>query len=199
MLAHSQNPTALVIDPDVHASNQLAELILERRERPEVMTATGVAVAERALHAEQIDWLFIRISVWDDYQRLAPTLHHVPARVVFLSPGQDNCTGNLPELLDAHLKPPYSAAKIARIWGRLTHAAFRPRPLDFFFLKAQYQYVIIRYADIRQVRRRGAKLQIFTRTGDFEIYGSLIEFQARLPVPLSRTGRNWLVNEGYGH
>jgi hypothetical protein len=197
MLAQAQHPTVLVIDPDVHASNQLAELLLDRRESPEVMTATSVGVAEHALQTEYIAWLFIRISVWDDYQRLAAELPQPPGRVVFLSPAHENYTGDLPELLDAHLKPPYSAAKIARIWDRLTHPAFRPRALDFFFLKTDGHYHIIRYGDLRQVRRRRAKLQIFTRTGDFEIYGSLIEFQGRLPVPLTRTGRNLLVNQGY--
>jgi hypothetical protein len=197
MLAQAQNPTVLVIDPDVHTSNGLAALLLDRRERPDVMTATSVQVAEHALQTEYIAWLFIRISLWDDFQRTAAGLPQPPDRIVFLSPAHENYTGDLPELLDAHLKPPYSAAKIARIWDRLTHPSFRPRPLDFFFLKTDGHYHIIRYQDLRQVRRHRGKIQIFTRIGDFEVIGSLVDFQARLPVPLTRVGRNWLVNHSY--
>lgn len=190
-------PIALIIDPDIQASNNLAELLMERRDEPEVMSATSVLVSERALQTEQIDWLFIRIAVWDDYQKLALTLHDPPRRIVFLSPVRESCTENLSELLDAHLKPPYSATKLARIWSRLSHPSSRPRPLDFFFLKCQCQYSIIRYSDLRQVRRRGAKIQIFTRNGDYELIGSLIDFQARMPTPLTRVGRGLLVNEAY--
>lgn len=190
-------PVALIIDLDIQASNNLAELLLDRPECPEVMTATSVAVAEGALHRERIDWLFIRICVWDDYQKLVPTLAECPSRVVFLSPARENCTGNLPELVDAYLKPPYSAAKITRIWNRLADPAFQAQPLDFFFLKSQCHYSIIRYCDLRQVRRRRTKIQIFTRNGDFEVIGSLADFQARLPRPLTRVGRDWLVNECY--
>src|SRR5580658_10411611 len=73
MLAQAHNPTVLVIDPDTHASNRLAELLLDRSERPEVMTATSVEVAEHALRTEYIAWLFIRIGVWDVFQRLGTT------------------------------------------------------------------------------------------------------------------------------
>lgn len=193
----SAQPIALIIDPDTRESNHLAELLLDRSEQPEVMTATSVQVAEHALQTEDIHWLFIRISLWDGYQKLAPTLCHPPMRVVFLSPASENCTNNLPDLLDAFLKPPYSAAKLFRIFSRLSHPFFEPRPLDFFFLKSQCHYSIIRYTDLRQVRWRRGKLQIFTRTEDFEVIGSLTDFQARLPVPLTRASRNWLVNEAY--
>ena len=190
-------PIALIIDSDIQASNNLAELLMDHREEPEVMTATSIMIAERALQSERIDWLFIRISVWDDYQKLAPALAKSPDRVVFLSPARENCTENLAGLFDAHLKPPYSASKITRIWTRLTHPAFRARPLDFFFLRTGCQYAIIRYGDLRQVRRRGNKIQIFTRHGDYELIGSVVDFQARLPKPLTRVGRSWLVNEAY--
>jgi DNA-binding LytR/AlgR family response regulator len=161
------------------------------------MTATSVLAAEHVLHCQQLDGLFIRISVWDNYQRLVPTLARRPSRVVFLSQRRENCTEHLAGMLDAHLKPPYSAARLARIWDRLSSPTFQPRPLDFFFLKTECRYSIIRYGDLRQVRWRNGRLQIYTRLGDYEVAGSLLAFQARLPTALTRASRNWLVNETY--
>lgn len=129
------NPLVLIIDPDTHSATELTDLIMDRREKPEVMTATSVLVAERALSEEAVDWLFIRIRLRDDYQHLVPELSLPPARVVFLSPGRANCTEHLADIVDAHLKPPCSLIRLGRIWGRLSHPRFTPRPLDFFSLK----------------------------------------------------------------
>ena len=152
---------------------------------------------ENALLIEGMDWLFIRIALWDQYQLLAPLLVRPPKKVVFLSPATGHNTGNLPERVDAHLKAPYSSARLSKVWERLSHPKFTARPLDFFFLKTRFRYEVVRYRDLHQVCMWKGRLQIFTRKGEFETRGSLTGFQARLPIPLARVRRGWLVNEAY--
>jgi hypothetical protein len=187
----------LIIDPDLSASEELAGLLADRNDRPEVMTATSVLGAEEALRTEEIEGLFIRISVWDDYQKLASSLERGPAKVVFLS-GRDEGRSQLSaKIVDAHLIPPYSAVELAGIWRRLSKPEFQPRPRDFLFIQVGRRYEIIRYADIRKVKRRHGWIKVSTRQGDYEVFESLEAFQERLPVPLTWVGGDGLVNEKY--
>jgi DNA-binding LytR/AlgR family response regulator len=187
----------LIIDPDLSASEELAGLLADRNDRPEVMTATSVLGAEEALRTEEIEGLFIRISVWDDYQKLASSLERGPAKVVFLS-GRDEGRSQLSaKFVDAHLIPPYSAVELAGIWRRLSKPEFQPRPRDFLFIQVGRRYEVIRYADIRKVKRRHGWIKVSTRQGDYEVFESLEAFQERLPVPLTWVGGDGLVNEKY--
>lgn len=68
------NSSILLIDPDEMAARELAELLKNRPDAPKLWVAHSVANAEMILRTQPVDWLFIRIILWDDYQRLRPTL-----------------------------------------------------------------------------------------------------------------------------
>lgn len=191
------SPNCLIIDPDTEAAGRIADWLTARPERPEVTTATSIRAGQHCLETEAVDWLFIRISAWDDYQRIAPTLRHQPKRLVFLSGFGENGAQKLDSLLDAHLTSPFQPAQLLRTWIRLSAPTYQLPPLDFFFLPSAGTYVLIRYADLREVRRMGARLQVETRYGAYKTSGSLTAFQARLPIPLTLVDPGWLVNESY--
>jgi len=94
-------------------------LLADRPERPEVMVATSVLAAEIALRAGEMDWLFIRITVFPDYQKLVPELEQPPRKMVFLS-GRDEISRKFTELIDAHLKYPYTVGELGKVWERLS-------------------------------------------------------------------------------
>jgi hypothetical protein len=189
--------TILVIDSDAAAARELSALLLDQPGPPRLFVSLEVNAAGNVLATEQIDWLFIRISQWDEYQLLVARLTHRPARVVFLSGRMEKCTGHLGFMLDAHLQPPYLAGRVGKCWRWLQDAAAELRPLDFFFLKTQARYVLIRYRELKQVRRFYNELRIQTRETEYRTTGSLAAFQARLPIPLARVRRGLLVNEAY--
>lgn len=191
------SPTCLIIDPDTEAAGRIADWLTARPERPEVTTATSVRAGQHCLETEAVDWLFIRISAWDDYQRTAPTLRHKPKRIVFLSGFGENGALKLDTLVDAHLSFPFQPTQLLRIWVRLSAPTYQLPPLDFFFLRVAGTYVLIRYADLREIRRMGARLQVETRYGAYKTSGSLTAFQARLTIPLTLVDPGWLVNEAY--
>ena len=188
--------TILLIDPDETAARELAGLLNTRPGPPRLFVAAGVSSAEFFLRTEVIDWLFIRIIVWDDYQQLVSSLPSRPRRVVFLSGRKEKCTAHLPLAVDGHLQPPYRNGHLIRIWNRLTDPQFIPRPLDIFFIKSRARFEPVRYGDLRQVVLEGG-LQVQTRDTDYRITGSLQAFQDRLPISLTLIRRGCLVNEGF--
>jgi hypothetical protein len=114
-------PTAvLIVDPDIAAAEELAALLAGRPERPEVMMATSVAAAEAVLLAGEMDWLFIRITLFPDYQKLVSSLDRPPRKLVFLWGREENSSWKFAELIDAQLKPPFSAGELRKIWERLS-------------------------------------------------------------------------------
>jgi DNA-binding LytR/AlgR family response regulator len=196
--------TILIIDSDAAAGRELSEILLNRtpagKTPPNVIVSLDVKPAADLLATEPVDWLFIRINQWDDYQRLVFTHQpctHVYTRVIFLSGRAEKRTDHLHLDLDAHLQPPHRAGRLAKVWNKLSDPDFTPQPLDFFFLKVQARYIPIRYPDLYQVQRFGRECWIETRQTEYRITANLSAFQARLPIPLTRIRRGWLVNEAY--
>ena len=187
----------LLIEPDETAARELAELLQNRPDPPKLWVAGSVAGAEMILRTQPVDWMFIRIIVWDDYQRLRPTLVSPPGKVVFLSGRNEKCTAHLPLALDGHLQPPYRQGHLVRIWNRWMMAGFVSKPLDIVFIKSRARFEPVRYGDIRQVEVEGAGLLVMTRDGDYRVSGSLQAFQDRLPVEMSMVRRGCLVNERF--
>jgi len=189
--------TIILIDTDETAAGELAALLYNRQEGLRVLIYGTVRDAASILRDQAVEWLFIRITVWDDYQLLAHTLPHLPRRVIFLSGRNEKCTGHLALAVDGHLQPPYRAGHLAKIWNRMTDPYFTPRPLDIVFIKCKARYQPVRYCDIREVIRESGQLRIETRDTEYLVAGSLQAFQERLPVPLAHTSRGCLVNEAY--
>lgn len=188
----------LLIDPDEAAARELAEILQNRPDPPKLWVSGSVVGADMILRTQRIDWMFIRIIVWDDYQRLRPTLILPPRGVVFLSGRNEKCTAHLPLALDGHLQPPYRMGHLVRIWHRWMSAGFVRRPVDIVFIKSRARFEPVRYLDIRQVEVEGTGLLIRTREADFRVSGSLQAFQDRLPVVMSMVRRGCLVNEQFG-
>jgi DNA-binding LytR/AlgR family response regulator len=185
----------LLIDPDEMAARELAELLMNRPEPPKLWVTTSVASAEPILRTQPVDWLFIRIIVWDDYQRLRPTMIRAAKGVVFLSGRNEKCTAHLASAVDGHLQPPYRSGHLVRIWNRWLGAGFMPRPLDVFFVKSRARFEPVRYSDIWQVEVDSGGLRLQTRDAEFRVSGSLQAFQDRLPVTMTMVRRGCLVNE----
>jgi DNA-binding LytR/AlgR family response regulator len=193
--------TILLIDPDDMAARELADLLQNRPQPPRVLVAPDVQSAEPMLRTETLDWIFIRIILWDDFQRLRALLPSTPRRVVFLSGRNEKCTAHLPLALDSHLQPPYRCGHLVRVWNKWMDAHFVPQPLDIFFIKSRARFEAVRYGDIRQVEVEFGKLRLQTRHAEFQVSGSLQAFQERLPISLALVRRGCLVNEFYwsGH
>jgi hypothetical protein len=188
----------LLIDADEMAARQLAELLMNRPEPPKLWVAADVAGAEPILRTQQVDWVFIRIVQWDDYQQLRPTLIGGPKRVVFLSGRNEKCTAHLGLALDGHLRPPYRPGHLLRIWNRWMDPGFAARPLDVLFVKSRARFEPVRYGDIWQVEVENGGLRVLTRHADYRVSGSLQAFQERLPVTMTMVRRGCLVNERFG-
>jgi DNA-binding LytR/AlgR family response regulator len=187
----------LLIEPDETAARELAELLKNRSDPPKLWVAGSVASAEMILRTQPVDWLFIRIILWDDYQRLRPTLVTEPRGVIFLSGRNEKCTAQLPLALDGHLQPPYRPGHLLRIWNRWMDPHFVRRPLDILFVKSRARYEPVRYSDIWQVEVEYGKLRVQTRHADYRVSGSLQAFQDRLPVTMAMVRRGCLVNMGF--
>jgi DNA-binding LytR/AlgR family response regulator len=189
--------TIILIDADETAASELAALLYNRQDGLRVMICGTVRDAACTLRDEVVEWLFIRITAWDDYQLLAYTLPNLPRRVIFLSGRNEKCTGHLALAVDGHLQPPYRAGHLAKIWNRMTDLYFTARPLDIVFIKCKARYQPVRYCDIREVIKESGQLRIETRDTEYLVAGSLQAFQERLPVQLAHTSRGCLVNETY--
>jgi DNA-binding LytR/AlgR family response regulator len=189
--------TIILIDADEIAAVELAALLNSRKDGLRVLMFSTVRDAACTLRGGVVEWLFIRITAWDDYQLLAHTLPSLPRRVVFLSGRNEKCTGHLASTVDGHLQPSYRAGHLAKVWNRMSDPHFIPLPLDIFFIKCKARYQPVRYCDIKEVSRESGQLRIETRDGEYLVAGSLQAFQERLPVPLAHTSRGCLVNEAY--
>ena len=192
------NTSILLIDPDEMAARERSELLMNRPAPPKLWVAGSFAGAEPILRSQPIEWVFIRIIVWDDFQRLRPTLVGVPGNVVFLSGRNEKCTAHLPVALDAHLQPPYRSGHLVRIWKRWMDPWFVRRPLDILFVKSRARFEPVRYSDIWQVEVESGALLVQTKHADFRVSGSLQAFQDRLPVVMTMVRRGCLVNEVSG-
>ena len=192
------NCQILLIDPDEVAARELTELLRNRPDAPKVWVAGSVASAEMILRSQPIEWLFIRIIAWDDYQRLRPTLVAAPRGVIFLSGRNEKCTAHLSLALDGHLQPPYRCGHLVRIWNRWLGAGFTARPLDIVFIKSRARFEPVRYSDIWQVEVEGGGLRVQTRHADYRVSGSLQAFQERLPPTMTMVRRGRLVNACFG-
>jgi DNA-binding LytR/AlgR family response regulator len=188
----------LIIDPDEMAARELADLLRNRPKPPRLWMAPDVRTAEGILRSQRVEWLFIRIIVWDDFQRLRPTLVGAGPRVIFLSGRNEKCTAHLSQAVDAHMQPPYRSGHLVRIWNRWMDARFVERPLDIFFIKSRARFEPVRYGDLQQVEVENGKLRLQTRHAEYSVSGSLLAFQERLPVSLTMIRRGCLVNEGFG-
>lgn len=188
----------LLIDPDEVAARELAELLKNRPDPPKLWVAHSVASAEMILRTEPLEWVFIRIILWDDYQWLRPTLLASPRGVVFLSGRNEKCTAHLSLALDGHLRPPYRSGHLVRVWNRWMDPHFVRRPLDILFVKSRARFEPVRYSDIWQVEVEGGGLLVQTRQRDYRVSGSLQAFQERLPVTMTMVRRGCLVNQGFG-
>jgi hypothetical protein len=188
----------LLIDPDEVAARELVELLVNRPDPPKLWVAHSVEGAEMILRTEPVDWLFIRIILWDDYQRLRPTLFGALRGVIFLSGRKEKCTAHLSLALDGHLQPPYRSGHLVRIWNRWMDPHFVRMPLDVLFVKSRARFEPVRYNDISQVEVEGGGLLVQTRDRDYRVSGSLQAFQERLPVAMTMVRRGCLVNEVFG-
>jgi DNA-binding LytR/AlgR family response regulator len=191
------NCSILLIDPDEMAARELAELLKNRPDPPKLWVAKSVASAEMILRTQPVEWVFIRIILWDDYQRLRSTLVKEPWGVIFLSGRKEKCTAHLPLALDGHLQPPYRPGHLVRIWNRWMDVHFVRRPLDILFVKTRARFEPVRYSDIWQVEVENGKLHLQTRHADYQVSGSLQAFQDRLPVTMAMVKRGCLVNMGF--
>ena len=179
------------------AARELADVLRNRPDPPRLWVAHSVASADMILRTQPVDWLFIRIILWDDYQRLRPVLMHAPRGVVFLSGRNEKCTAHLSLALDGHLQPPYRSGHLVRIWNLWMDPHFVRRPLDILFVKSRARFEPVRYCDIWQVEVEGGGLQVQTRHADYRVSGSLQAFQDRLPVTMTMIRRGCLVNERF--
>ncbi|HEV2354973.1 MAG TPA: hypothetical protein VGR89_12060 [Puia sp.] len=189
--------TILIVDHDETAALELAGLLKNRPQPPAVFIASDVGIAEPILRTGSIDWMFIRITAWDDFQRVRPFLARAPRQVVFVSGRYEKCTGHLSLLLDSHLQPPYRSGHLVRIWNKWKDPLFIPRPLDLFFIKSRARFEVVRYGDLRQVDVEHGRLRLSTRHADYHVTGSLQSFRDRLPISLALVRRGGLVNEFY--
>jgi len=192
-------PTVLIIDKDRPATDELTGLLQTGGLARVRMTASSVAAAVTGsglLDAWSFDWLFIRIDQWDDWLELCASHPGLPAgaqTVVFLSGQDEKCTRHLAGEVDFHLQPPFKLSRLTAIFKRRTNPDFRPRPLDFFFLKVLCRYHAVRFADILEVRARGNLLTVRLTSEEYTVTGSLTKFQQRLRVPSERVRRGVLV------
>jgi DNA-binding LytR/AlgR family response regulator len=192
------NCSILLIDADETSAWELAELLMNRPEPPKICVAASVASAEPILRTQRVEWVFIRIISWDDYQQLRPTLIHAPKGVIFLSGRNEKCTAHLNLALDGHLQPPYRPGHLLRVWNRWKDPGFAARPLDLLFVKSRARFEPVRYGDIWQVEVENGGLRVQTRHADYRVSGSLQAFQERLPVTMTMVRRGCLVNERFG-
>jgi hypothetical protein len=185
-----------ILDEDLQAADELAAILETSRHAASVTIAKDLAMAMELLAKKPVDLLFIRIVAWDDYRLLAPLLAAPPRLVVFLSGRRENCTANLSNEVDFHLKPPFLGSRVWQIFERLALPGFRPQSLDFLFLREKCRYHAAPYTSIRWIKRNGGTIIVNTDSGEFEVLGSLESMQARLPVLFERVSRGLLVAIG---
>jgi DNA-binding LytR/AlgR family response regulator len=195
----THTPTILIIDPDAAAAQELHGLLEKKYPASRIIVSPDIQTIKNQLSFQSIQWLFIRIICFDDFQQVTyKSRHqHPPPKTIFLSSATEKCTGHLDFILDGHLQAPYRPGRLGKVMKKMSDPAFIPQPLDFFFLKYKARYTPIHYHDLYQVQQFKRELWIETRQTEYRITASLAAFQARLPIPLTRIRRGWLVNEAY--
>jgi DNA-binding LytR/AlgR family response regulator len=183
----------LIIDEDAVAAEELRVLLAVGKRMDCLGLFVNVPMAFEPYLVGGVDLLFIRITAWDDYQKVAPLLPKPPRHVVFLSGRMEKCTQFLAVEVDFHLQPPYTGKALATCLGRMTHPFFTPRPLDFFFLRVNCRYRVVPYWSLQTVECKGNYLEVRTDRDKYLVAGSLAQFQRRMPVTFSRVGRGLLV------
>jgi hypothetical protein len=182
-------PTGWIIDDDRSATDELTLLLQVHRLARVVGTSTSIA----GWLDHSVDCLFIRITCWDDYLKIAGFLPRTPTTVIFLSGRGEKCTHYLPGEVDFHLQPPYGPGAVRAIFNRRKDPFFERRSLEFFFLKANCRYHVIYFSTLQDVRGKAGWITIRTDTEEYTVAGTLAEFQRRLPVPSNRVGRGLLL------
>ncbi len=193
------NCSILLIDADETAARELSELLMKRPEPPKLWVAASMASAEPILRTQMIEWVFIRIVQWDDYQRLRPTMIGAPKRVVFLSGRNEKCTAHLATGIGrtfaaaipvgapgAHLEPLDGPGICSAAAGYCCLSrAGRGSSLCGMETSGRWRW---RMGDCGC--RRGMRI-----IASAEV---LLAFQERLPVTMTMVRRGCLVNERFG-
>jgi DNA-binding LytR/AlgR family response regulator len=185
-----------IVDEDLEAADELAVLLEKIHKAGHVSIADNIPRAMDILLRTPTDLLFIRITAWDEYRKVAPLLPAGPERAVFLSGRREYCTTNLSLEVDFHLKPPYLESRVRRIFERLATPGFQPRDLEFFFLRVGCHFHAIPYSSLEWIRRNGSGMIVKTHDRQFEVAGSLEKMQKRLPIRLERVSWGLLVANG---
>jgi len=185
-----------IVDEDIEAADELAVLLEKIDRAGHVSIAENIPQAIDLLLRSKTELLFIRVIAWDEFRKVAPLLPSVPERVVFLSGRREHCTANLSLEVDFHLRPPYLEGRVRRIFERLATPGFKPRDLEFFFIRVNCHFHAIPYSSIEWIRRNGSKVIIKTHERQFEVSGSLEQMQERLPIRLDRVAWGLLVTSG---
>jgi hypothetical protein len=190
-------PICLIVDDDLVSTRDLITVLeTQRYARPIGLATTGSGALE-LLQTVHADWLFIRITVWDDYRNRAALLRQPPTRVIFLSDRGEKCTQDLPTEVDFHLQPPYRVSGVGKLARRLTDPATPIRSLDVLFLRVACRFRAIPIERLQSVRSRRGFLEIETDDATYIVAGSLAQFQQRLPPCFTRVKRGLLVAHAY--
>ena len=187
------SPTCLIIDDNPQATDELTALLHTHHFAVRVWTAANVPLASDILHDEKIDLIFIRIKHWDECREILNDIPYSLQQVVFLSGRLEKCTYHLPLVVDFHLQPPYQATSVNMIFRKLQEPGFRPRPLDFFFLKVNCRFHVIYFTTLRAVSGKRGVITVQTATDEYTLAGTLSQFQKRLPNRFTRVNRNLLM------
>jgi DNA-binding LytR/AlgR family response regulator len=185
--------TCLVIDEDAEAGEELRAGLVKARQVACLGVSVSVPAAIETFPVGGVDCLFIRITLWDDYQKIVGFLQNPPRLVVFLSGRTEKCTEFLPREVDFHLQPPYSRATLAACLDRMLSPFFKPRALQFFFLRVNCRFHAVPYGSLQSVVSKGNYLTVRTDRDEYQIVGSLANFQRRLPIGFARVGRGIMV------
>jgi DNA-binding LytR/AlgR family response regulator len=192
-----QQRPALIIDEDMAAAKQLADLLLNCGYVHQCFFVGNMADAQKIMLERRIGILFIRIIHWDKYRRIIPLLNHPPEVIVFLSGRMEKCTYELSEEVDFHLQPPFRRTSLIRVFARLLEPGFRPRSLDFFFLKCNHRFRVVYFDSLRAVSSKGGYLTVRTDKQEYFVAGSLRRLEERLPPLFCRINRNLIIAEQY--
>ena len=190
-------PTCLIIDDDLVSTRELITVLETQRYARPIALATTVSGALDLLQTVPADWLFIRITVWDEYRNRAALLRRPPTRVIFLSARGEKCTQDLPNEVDFHLQPPYRMSSVGKVVRRLADPAIPLRSLDVLFLRVACRFRAILIDRLQSVRSRRGFLEIETDDATYIVAGSLAQFQQRLPPGFTRVKRGLLVAHAF--
>jgi DNA-binding LytR/AlgR family response regulator len=175
-------PTALIIDDDPEAVQELAGLLLAGGHCHRVLSSPGGTVP--------VNLLFIRIGAWDAYRAMAIGSSGAPLPVIFLSGRREKCTPHVAGQVDFHLQPPYKAGALRKLFRQLGDPAWTRQSLDFLFIRSLCRYYAIAFSELRQIEARSGGLILETETKEIWLPGTLDQVQERLPPCFHRVSRH---------